>query len=80
MATPPKKSRPCLSVAQKIKILDRLKQGLTRITILDETGIGLHSLELKHYRERSIERILQQEEEFRNSGNLNRKRKRNANH
>ena len=50
MATSPKKSRPCLSVAQKIKILDRLKQGLTRKTILDETGIGLRSLERINYR------------------------------
>ena len=76
MATPPKESRPCLSIAQKIKTFNRLKHGITRKTILDETGIGLRSLERIHYRERFIERILKQEEEIRKSGNLNRKRKR----
>ena len=65
MATTPKKARVNLSIAQKIKILDRLKDGETPKTVFAEIG---------------IERIIQHETEIRNDGgDLNRKRKRNAN-
>ena len=70
MATPPKKLSVSLSVAQKINILDHLKDCDNHKTIIAETGIGMHSLE----------RIIQQETEIRNDGgNLNKKRKRNGN-
>lgn len=66
----PKKTRVSLSIAQKLQILDQLKEGKARQKILNDTGIGM----------RSLERIIKQENELRKAGegaaSLTRKRKR----
>ena len=44
MATPTKK-RIVLSLAEKIAILDRLKAGETRQSLVNETGLSMRSIE-----------------------------------
>ena len=64
-----KKQRTTLSISDKIKIIDRVKEGEKKETIMKETGIAL----------RTLQRILKSEDEIRKDSialPLTRKRKR----
>ena len=65
-----KKKRVVLSTGERLKILDRLHAGESRLTIVNETGIGM----------RTIERLVASEKTIRHEAesteNLSRKRKR----